>query len=118
MKRVLIVDDDDDTRAVLASTLREEGYEVFEAAGGSEALDWLERIEPSVVLLDLVMPGMSGEEVLDSLRRSGRLETLRVIVLTGLERGIDVPGAWLVLPKPVSLHQLVSHLEQVSSRAA
>jgi hypothetical protein len=58
---------------------------------------------------------MSGEEVLDALRRSGRLETLRVIVLTGLERGIHVPGAWLVLPKPISLHQLVSHLEQVCS---
>jgi CheY-like chemotaxis protein len=113
MKRVLVVDDNEDARAVLADTVRAEGYEVFEASSGREALAMVDGVEPCVVLLDLMMPDMSGEEVLESLRRSGRLESMRVVVLTGLERGIDVPGAYLVLPKPISLHQLVSHLEHI-----
>jgi CheY-like chemotaxis protein len=113
MKRVLIVDDNDEGRVVLAETLRMEGYEVFEARNGREALEVLQNIDPCVVVLDLVMPGISGEEVLATLRRSGRLEKLRVVVLTGLERDIDVPGAYLVLPKPFALHQLVSHLERI-----
>ncbi len=113
MKRVLVVDDNDDSRAVLADTLRMEGYDVLEARGGHEALAVLQHVDPCVVVLDLMMPDMSGEEVLAALRRSGRLETLRVVVLTGLERGIDVPGAYLVLPKPTALHQLVSQLEHL-----
>jgi CheY-like chemotaxis protein len=113
MKRILVVEDNEDARVVLADTLRAEGYEVLEAPGGREALEILEHVEPCVVLLDLMMPGMSGEEVLDTLRRSGRLEKLRVVVLTGLERGVDVAGAYLVLPKPIGLHQLVSHMEQL-----
>lgn len=114
MKCVLIVDDNDDARGVLADTLRLEGYEVLEARGGREALEMLQHVDPCAVVLDLLMPDMSGQEVLASLRRSGRLEKLRVIVLTGLERDIDVPGAYLVLPKPLALHQLVSHLEHIS----
>lgn len=113
MKPILVVDDNDDARSVLAETLRMEGYEVLEAANGRSALEIIERTDPSVVLLDLVMPGTSGEEVLAELRRTGRLDGLRVIVLTGLERDIDVPGAYLVLPKPTGLHQIVSHLEQI-----
>jgi CheY-like chemotaxis protein len=116
VKRVLVVDDNDDARIVLADTLRMEGYQVFEAAGGREALEVLQHTDPSVVLLDLVMPGMSGEEVLATLRRSGRLEKLRVVVLTGLQRGFDVAGADLVLPKPIALHELVSHMEHICSR--
>jgi DNA-binding response OmpR family regulator len=116
MKPVLIVEDDEDARAAIADTLRAEGYETLEAPDGRAALGMLDRIEPCVVLLDLMLPGMSGEEVLDALRRSGRLEKLPVVVLTGLRHGIDVPGACLVLPKPVSLHELVSHLEQICPR--
>jgi CheY-like chemotaxis protein len=113
MKRILIVEDDDDTRAALVDTLRMEGYEVLEAKGGREALQILGRVEPGAVVLDLVMPDMSGQDVLAALRQGGRLESLPVIVLTGLERDLDVPGAYLVLPKPLGLHQLVSQLERV-----
>jgi CheY-like chemotaxis protein len=113
MKRILVVDDNDDTRSVLADTLRQEGYEVLEARGGREAVAILQQVEPGVVVLDLVMPDMSGQDVLASLRRSGRLPKLRVVVLTGLERDLDVPGAYLVLPKPIALHQLVSQIEHI-----
>lgn len=113
MKPILVVEDDADARMVLADTLRAEGYEVVEAAGGRQALELLEKLDPCLVLLDLVMPDMSGEQVLEVLRERGRLGHLRVVVLTGLERGIDVPGAYLVLPKPIALHQLVSQVEHL-----
>ena len=86
---------------------------MWEAAGGSEALEILDHLESCVVLLDLVMPGTSGEDVLTELRQSGRLENIRVIVMSGLTHGIDTPGAHLVLTKPISLHQIVSHLEHL-----
>jgi CheY-like chemotaxis protein len=83
MKRVLIVDDNDDSRTLMAEALRMDGYEVLEARGGREALEMLQHVDPAAVVLDLMMPDMSGQEVLATLRRSGRLEKLRVIVLTG-----------------------------------
>jgi CheY-like chemotaxis protein len=116
MGPILVVDDNEDARAVLADTLRTEGYDVYEASSGREALDILDRVDPCLVLLDLVMPGMSGEEVLDTLRRNGRLDRLRVVVLTGFDQGANVPGAYLVLPKPIGLHQLVSQVEHICPR--
>jgi hypothetical protein len=73
-------------------------------------------VEPSAVTRPSVCDKpayLIGEEVLATLRRSGRLETLCVVVLTGLERGFDVEGAYLVLPEPIGLHQIVSHMEHI-----
>lgn len=70
MKRVLIVDDDVDIRDSLALLL-EDRYEVVTAADGRQALAVLQREGADVVLLDLMMPGLSGEDVVRELRRRG-----------------------------------------------
>jgi DNA-binding response OmpR family regulator len=61
---VLIVDDDTDTLSLIATTIRKAGYSVLQAASGSEALKLLDSIDPDVVVLDLMMPKMSGMEVM------------------------------------------------------
>ncbi len=65
---VLVVDDDQSVREVIAAVLREEGFPVATATNGREALDQIAEQRPSVVLLDLQMPVMSGWEVLSELR--------------------------------------------------
>jgi CheY-like chemotaxis protein len=79
---VLVVDDDPATREVLGRTLAKEGWTVTEAADGREALARLERATPAIVLLDLMMPGVDGFEVLEAMRREEAWRDIPVIVIT------------------------------------
>jgi CheY-like chemotaxis protein/anti-sigma regulatory factor (Ser/Thr protein kinase) len=79
---VLIVDDDLATREMLRRTLAKGGWTVVEAADGREALTQLEHAAPAVVLLDLMMPGMDGFEVLEAMRHEEAWRDIPVIVIT------------------------------------
>jgi signal transduction histidine kinase/CheY-like chemotaxis protein len=81
---VVVVDDDPATRDVLRRTLGREGWTVAEAEDGYEALALLERSTPppAVVVLDLMMPGMDGFQVLEAIRRSGTWREVPVVVVT------------------------------------
>ena len=81
-KQVLLAEDDRLTRDLMAHALRECGYEVIEAADGHEAYSQVQVHEPRVVLLDLGLPGMSGLEFLDKLRRIPVRKNLPVFVIT------------------------------------
>jgi PAS domain S-box-containing protein len=81
--RVLVVDDDADTRVVLEEYLREAGFEVTTARHGKEALEKINGETPDAVLLDLLMPVMDGMTFLEHLRAEPRHLGLPVIVLTG-----------------------------------
>jgi CheY-like chemotaxis protein len=107
--RVLVVDDEPAVGATLRDVLVELGYIVKLAVGGAEALKLVPVFEPDVVLLDLLMPEMSGVEVLDHLRRDH--PTLRVVILTGNEdvevaRATLRAGAFDYLSKPFSIDVL------------
>jgi two-component system chemotaxis response regulator CheY len=80
---VLIVEDDHMTRAFLRDTLEPEGLRVFEAANGETGLSLLETVRPSVMLLDLMMPVMSGLEVLRRLRERGSV--VPVVVISSMD---------------------------------
>jgi CheY-like chemotaxis protein len=80
--QVLIVDDDPKTRDMLRRTLQKAGWTVAEAANGCEALDALERVKPALVLLDLLMPGMDGFEVLERLNGDATWREVPVIIVT------------------------------------
>jgi CheY-like chemotaxis protein len=79
---VLVVDDDADAREVLRRMLAREGWTVAEAADGHEALASLERSVPAVMLLDLMMPGMDGFQVLEAMRREEGWRDVPVVVVT------------------------------------
>lgn len=81
-KRILVVDDDDAIRALLATILRRKGLDVDVARNGAEALERLGRCRYAVMLLDLMMPIVSGWEVLDQLAEQDRSSRPIVIVLT------------------------------------
>ncbi len=110
--RVLVVDDDSDSRAALAEALREEGYSVETAADGFKALGKLAEFTPDLVLTDLKMPGMDGVELLKKVRAENH--DLAVVVTTAFA-GVDSAVATLkegaadYLTKPLDLNEL-SHV--------
>lgn len=81
---VVVVDDDEDVRALLRHALEGEGWTVVEAANGREALDAVQIAEPAAILLDLMMPDMDGFEFLERLR-CDRASAVPVIVLTAMD---------------------------------
>ncbi len=83
--RVLIVDDQLSARQTLEALLSEEGYELFFAANGVEALAAAQEIEPDVILLDVMMPVMNGFQVCQRLRANPRLAEVPVIMITALD---------------------------------
>jgi len=82
--KALVVEDDADTRVLLRKLLRAQGCDVDLAVDGEEAIERLEREEYSVILLDIVLPKVSGTAVMDHLRQTNPSALERVIVVTGL----------------------------------
>jgi signal transduction histidine kinase/DNA-binding response OmpR family regulator/PAS domain-containing protein len=87
--QVLVVDDDPKTREMLRRTLQKAGWTVVEAGNGCEALEALETAKPALVLLDLMMPGMDGFEVLERLRGDEKWREVPVIIVTAKDLTSD-----------------------------
>lgn len=115
--RVLVVDDDDDLRGLLELELRTSGFEVAQAIDGVEALAALDRFQPDVILLDLMLPRMSGTEVLAALEQRGGRQP-RVVVYSALAEP-RVPDALVrrTLRKPADLEVLVEALRTSAAAA-
>ena len=88
MKRILVAEDDAPSRELVKDILEAEGYEVIEAADGSEALVKIKETVPDLALLDIRMPVLGGFAVLEQLRRERKFSHLRVIAVTafGMEQ--------------------------------
>jgi DNA-binding response OmpR family regulator len=83
MKTILIVDDEADIRDILRIRLANHpGFRILEAANGSDALELTRQQRPDLIILDWLMPGFSGMEVLKALRESPELTTIPVIMMT------------------------------------
>lgn len=109
---VLIVDDDPDLLEVTSFVLEDEGIAVATARNGEEALALLRAGKlPRLVLLDLMMPVMSGWEFLDEVAKDPLLKAIPVVVLTAAER-VQAPGATEVLRKPMDLTALLRVVER------
>jgi len=117
---VLIVDDDPDIRKLVQSSLEMEGFEAVAIANGQTALEQFEAIDPDLVILDVLMPGMSGTELCRELRQrssvpilflSGRGEEIDRII--GLELGADD-----YMSKPFNPRELVARVRAILRRTA
>jgi CheY-like chemotaxis protein len=103
VKAILLVEDNDDIRELYGGFLRREGYTVYEAENGLEALETMEKLQetPCLVLLDLMMPIMSGPEFLKVLGESDRLALMPIVVLSAGGQPTDAPEAKKFIRKPV-----------------
>jgi CheY-like chemotaxis protein len=109
---ILVVDDDPDIRDVLRMTLdmalEERAHHVATAADGKEALEILQTCTPCLVLLDLMMPVMSGAELLAVMRSDNRLRRVPVIIVSAWRKeAAAVEGAQGLLGKPLDLPQVM-----------
>ncbi|MHB8791927.1 MAG: response regulator [Thermoleophilia bacterium] len=111
-KRVLIVDDESSLRTLVKVNLEVDGLEVSEAVDGNEAMNILRESKPDLILLDIMMPGKDGIEVLEELAADKNLRDIPVILLTAkgeqedLERGAAL-GARGHITKPFDPEQMV-----------
>jgi CheY-like chemotaxis protein len=81
-KTIMVVDDEENLLELLKAILENEGYEVITASDGKACLDKLKTLEPDLILLDMMMPGMSGREVCEQIRKSPKTSNLKVAFLT------------------------------------
>jgi DNA-binding response OmpR family regulator len=115
---VLIVDDDADTRAVIASMLERDGLVALQAGDGETALRMIAETDVDAVILDVVMPDQSGYEICQRLREDTRARHLPVIMLTALSSlhaevsGI-LSGADAYLVKPVRRKDLMDRVREM-----
>jgi two-component system phosphate regulon response regulator PhoB len=120
-KRVLVVEDEPDIAALIAYQLTREGFRVETAANGTEALAAVAREIPDLVVLDRMLPGLSGDEVLQTLRTESATKTIPILILTakrdqedriaGFELGADD-----YLTKPFSPRELVLRVQAILRR--
>lgn len=111
--RVLVVEDDSTLRSVIAQALIEDGYVVEVAANGEAALDLVRRAAPDLVILDLMLPYMGGEEFSAAMRDIEGLESTPVIIISASRYTEEVGarvGAKLSLRKPFDLYELTEHV--------
>jgi CheY-like chemotaxis protein len=117
LRTVLIADDESSIRLLVHATIESDDYTVVEAADGAQAWALTQELKPSLVLLDVQMPGRSGLEVLRSIKADPTLKATRVILLTSKaqERDIEVgliAGADFYLTKPFSPLDLLTRVEE------
>jgi len=110
-KKVIIVEDEPDTAEMFAEMMRLSGYHVLKSYGGTPAGDIIAREKPDVVVLDLMMPDLSGIDVLRFVRNDPQLSTTPIVVVSAksmpsdIKDGMDA-GASVYLTKPVSFNDL------------
>jgi len=104
---ILIVDDEHDIRETLADAVALDGYRVSTAANGKIALEQARVTRPDLILLDLMMPVMSGWDFLEARREEPGLASIPVVVVTA-QCDCEVEGAAVLLRKPFDLDTLLT----------
>ena len=118
MGRVLVVDDEPDVLLLCRLNLQQRGHELLEAADGSAALEIARELHPDVIVLDLMLPGISGYDVLEALQRDAETTDIPVLVLTAKSLRADRErshglGASAFLTKPFLPNELCEMVDSL-----
>jgi CheY-like chemotaxis protein len=121
---ILVVDDDEEIRRVLQIVLEKSGHAVLQAAHGEEALEQMQRAQPALVLLDIMLPRLDGLEVIRRMREQPALRAIPVIAFTALtsqliEKELFELGVRGFMRKPLRLADLKAMIaSELSARSA
>lgn len=118
MRKLLIADDEEGVRSLVRMTLESDAYEILEASDGEQALALAREHHPGLVLLDVVMPGLSGIEVCRALKGDPATATIAVVMLTAKAQASEraagrAAGADDYFTKPFSPKALLSKVEEM-----
>jgi DNA-binding response OmpR family regulator len=121
MPRILLVDDDPDIREMLTFKLRNAGFEAFSEADGESGLAAARELRPDLLLLDWMMPGLTGPEVCQRLREDPETADMPIVLLSARAHEADVQrgfatGADDYIPKPFSPRELVERVNALLAR--
>jgi DNA-binding response OmpR family regulator len=111
-QRVLVVEDDADTRRMLVAAIADEGFEAIPALDGQHALRTVLAVEPSAIVLDLMLPGIDGEEFVRAYHQQSAANAPILVVSARPDAeavGRKI-GARAVLPKPLDIGELIAGL--------
>ncbi len=122
-KRIIVIDDEPEVRQLVQATLQTKGHEVYSAAGGEEGLEEASRDTPDLIICDLMMPRVSGLEVLKRLRRDEELSRVPIIVISELGDESRPPEFWIqtlgvddYIQKPFEPLELLGRVEFIFRR--
>ncbi len=123
MARILVIEDEKDIHDVLSYNLGQAGHEVHVAERGDEGLRLARKLRPDLVMLDLMLPGMSGTEVCTQLKRDPLTASIPVLMLTAKGEEVDRVvgfelGAEDYVVKPFSVRELLLRVQAILRRAA
>ena len=122
-KKLLVADDEPNIVISLEYLMKREGYDVLVATDGNQALEAIQREQPALVLLDVMMPGKTGFEVCQAVRADPALDGVRILMLTAKGRDTDISkglalGANAYMTKPFSTRELVQKVAEMLGGAA
>ena len=118
MPKILVVDDNEQLSSMLKDVLESWGYTALVASEGRSCLEIAQREQPDIILLDIMLPGLSGYEVCSELKRDGRTHSIAVIMMTALEdlesriHGYKV-GADNFLVKPINYNEVKAIIQKL-----
>ena len=121
-KKIMVVDDEKSLLQLVDSILRQEGYDVIMAASGEECLEMLKTEKPDLILLDMMMPRLSGREVCERIRENPKTKDLKIAFLTVAQfssTGKDILKKMHVLDyiaKPFDNTDLIRRIERALSK--
>lgn len=120
MKKILIVEDNNEINKMLEILLRKNGYKVISAFSGTESILLLEREKVDLILLDLMLPGMDGEEVLDKIVKKSQIPIICVSAKDNLDIKLSMikKGADDYITKPFKNEELIVRIEAVLRRTS
>lgn len=117
-KKILVVDDEQDILVILDKRLSKEGYEVIKAANGTDAMLLAKAEQPDLIVLDIIMPDMSGSEVAERLKKDAATKNIPVMFLTCLftkkdevEKGHEIAGNFFIA-KPYDPNELLAEIKK------
>ncbi|MGI9534327.1 MAG: response regulator transcription factor [Thermodesulfobacteriota bacterium] len=120
MPSVLVVDDDENLRTIYKKNLEYRGYKVETAIHGADALDKISEQKPDIVILDIMMPELDGVKVLENLKEKSILDTVSVIMLTGvseinlMKKCLDLGAKGYIL-KGASMEEIDKRLKMLDT---
>ncbi len=118
MTKILVVEDDKFLREMITRKLDKEGYESFQAVDGKEGIEQTKEVMPDLILLDLIMPGVGGFEVLEEVKGDPDTKDIPIVILSNLgqksevEKGLDMGAEDFLIKAHFTPREIIKKIKE------